>query len=163
VREPKLVVVLPTRELAFSLFQQLSAFPGEKSIAVDIERGYFAVQLVDFPQKPADLDRVIAEIRSWLAETKLARVTVESRWQVNNPSRRGVRSAVRRVLSWKFEDGPADAGPGGSPVDAGPAWLITTDSEGEEVAEPIAGGEWITRAEGRRLAAERGYDLDEDS
>jgi len=47
--------------------------------------------------------------------------------------------ALRRVLMWKFEDGPEDAPDEGDPNDVGPAWLDTY--EGDERVSP---GRWPT-------------------
>src|SRR4051794_8955402 len=111
-----------------SLFLRLSELPGEKGVAVDLERDYFAVELVEFPKKPADLERVIAAVRSWLGEVRLPMVTVESRWHLTARSASGGAEKPQRVLTWKFEDGPAAAPEEGSADDVGPAWLDTPDS-----------------------------------
>jgi len=63
-------------------------------------------------------------------------------------------SGERIRLYWKYEDGPEDA----TDEDVGPAWIEYPDGRSEKVR----GGEWITRLEARGLAAEAGYDLDED-
>ena len=60
-------------------------------------------------------------------------------------------------LYWKFEDGPEEAADD-DPNDVGPAWIDKPDGTSEKVND----GEWITRAEAKRLAAEGGYQLDED-
>jgi hypothetical protein len=60
-------------------------------------------------------------------------------------------------LSWKFEDGPEDA-EDEDPADVGPAWIERADGTTHEAN----GGEWITRAEARRLAAAESYRLMED-
>jgi hypothetical protein len=57
-------------------------------------------------------------------------------------------------LYWKLEDGPEDA-EGDDPNDVGPAWINHPDGTSESVRD----GEWITRAEAERLAAENGYEL----
>jgi hypothetical protein len=44
------------------------------------------------------------------------------------------------------------------PNDVGPAWINWPDGR-EEKAN---GGEWMTRAEARRLAAEKSYEIEED-
>jgi hypothetical protein len=136
-------------------------FPGEKGTRVDLRESYFAVELVEFPNKPADLDRVIAAVRSWLPEVGLPTVTVESRWTVRGANGGDAATTKRTVLTWKFEDGPPDAREEGSPEDMGPAWLDTEGSDGP-ISERVADGAWITRAEARRLAEERGYELSED-
>jgi hypothetical protein len=160
--EKKIVIVVPTQELAQSLFMHgLWDFPGEKGMSVDLEEGYFAAYLMNFPRNPSDLDRVIAAVRSWLAGTELPSVTIESRWRVQASRQSQAAERPRRVLTWKFEEGPADAPEEGSPDDAGPAWLEITDPEGTIIDE-VADGEWITRAEARRLAHEVGYELSED-
>jgi hypothetical protein len=161
MHEPRVVVVVPSRALALSLFLRLSELPGEKGVAVDLERDYFAVELMEFPNKPADLERVIAAVRSWLGEVRLPTVTVESRWHLTARSASGGAEKPRRVLTWKFEDGPADAPEKGSADDVGPAWLDTQTPDGV-ASEPVAGGEWITRAEARRLADENGWDFSKD-
>ncbi len=135
--------------------------PGEKGTSVDLEESYFAVELVEFPNKPAELDRLIAAVRSWLPEAGLPAVTVESRWTVRRARGGEGVNTKRPVLTWKFEDGPPDAGEEDSPEDVGPAWLDTEGPDGN-ISERIAGGAWITRAEARRLAEERGYELSED-
>jgi hypothetical protein len=156
--EPRFVVALPTPELAFSLSQRFSEIPGEQGVAIDYDEGYFAVELVEFPRKPADLDHLLELVRSWLREAGLENVTVETRWPVRRPSG---KSRARRVLTWKFEEGPADAAEG-SDRDLGPAWLDTIYEIGPTESEPIRGGEWIPRGEARRLASENGYDFSED-
>jgi hypothetical protein len=60
-------------------------------------------------------------------------------------------------LYWKFEDGPEDA-ENEDPNDVGPAWIDRADG----TSEKVNGGEWITRAEAKRLASESGYELNED-
>jgi hypothetical protein len=63
----------------------------------------------------------------------------------------------RTTLHWKYEDGPPDA-EGEDPNDVGPAWIIEPDGSERDVR----GGQWVTRAEAIRLAAEQGIDLDLD-
>jgi hypothetical protein len=63
---------------------------------------------------------------------------------------------------WKFEDGPEDAPEEGSPNDVGPAWIDTYDGDKHVSDEKIRGGEWITRAEAQRIAAENGYEFTAD-
>lgn len=76
---------------------------------------------------------------------------------------RGQRTGVaRQVLTWKLEDGPEDAGDGPSPHDVGPAWLDTYDGTVLVDSEPLADGDWISRADARRLAEDAGYDFAED-
>jgi hypothetical protein len=60
-------------------------------------------------------------------------------------------------LYWKYEDGPENEGDElvDSPNDVGPAWIDHADGTSEKVKD----GEWITRAEAERLAAENRYDL----
>jgi len=60
-------------------------------------------------------------------------------------------------LYWKWEDGPEDA-EGDDPNDVGPAWIDHADGTSEKVRD----GEWITRAEAERLAAESGFELSID-
>jgi hypothetical protein len=63
---------------------------------------------------------------------------------------------------WKCEDGPDDAGEEGDPNDVGPAWIDTYE-DGRPVSEAKVGnGEWITRAEAQKLAAENGYEFEAD-
>ena len=52
----------------------------------------------------------------------------------------------RRVLMWKYEDGPEDARDEGDPNDVGPAWIDTYDGDARISSEQVADGEWITRA-----------------
>lgn len=55
---------------------------------------------------------------------------------------------------WKWEDGPEEAD-GDDPNDVGPAWIDRPDG----ISEKVNGGEWITRSEAERLAADHGYEL----
>jgi hypothetical protein len=159
--DPKLRIVVPTRDLMLSLYRRLSRFPGEKGMAIDLNRAYFAVEVVDFPRQPTDLERVLEIVRSWLDEVGVVdAITVESRWQVRTTRS---REKERQIVSWKFEEGPEDATEEGSPEDAGPAWIDTFRGDAIVDTEPVADGAWITRAEARRLAAERGYELNKDA
>jgi len=158
-REPRITIVVPTVELAISLSSALSEIPGEQAMGAAPNLPY-NVTLHEFPRTTVDLERLLAIVRAWVAEVDLDSVTVESRWEIRRTNRLG--EAERRVLTWKIEDGPEDAPEGGSLEDVGPAWLDTFRA-GELVdSEPIAGGEWITRAEARRFAEGGGYDLSED-
>jgi hypothetical protein len=66
----------------------------------------------------------------------------------------------KHVLVWKLEDGPAHtAGSSGSPDDVGPAWIETYSSDGTVTSERVANGEWITRREAHRLAAEGEFEV----
>jgi hypothetical protein len=60
---------------------------------------------------------------------------------------------VRRVLTWKYEDGD-----GNDDADVGPAWVADADCQSEEVN----GGEWLTRGQARALAEQNGDDFFED-
>jgi len=51
--------------------------------------------------------------------------------------------ALRRVLMWKYEDGPEDAVDDGDPNDVGPAWLDTFEEDERLSSEKVADGEWI--------------------
>jgi len=66
---------------------------------------------------------------------------------------------LRRVLMWKFEDGPEDAPDEGDPNDVGPAWLDTYEGDERVSSEKVANGEWITRAEAQHVATANGYEL----
>ena len=68
----------------------------------------------------------------------------------------------KKTLYWKLEDGPEDAPEEGSPDDVGPAWLDTYDGDQHIGEEKLNGGDWITRAEAHRLAAENGWELSLD-
>jgi hypothetical protein len=158
--EPRITIVVPTSELSLSLYAAFKDIPGEKGFGRDGDR--FHVTLSEFPKTTADLERVLEIVRAWLAEVAIDSVTVESRWEVRRARRKAQGGETeRRVLTWKLEESPEDA-PDESPEDVGPAWLDTF--RGEEVvdSEQIGNGEWITRAEARRLAEEHGYDLSED-
>jgi hypothetical protein len=162
VNEPKIVIVVPTQELAASLLiHGLRDLPGQKGMAVDLDQGYFDAHLDEFPRTPSDLDRVIAAVQSWLAETELPAITIESRWRVEPPRKPQAPEKLRRVLTWKLEDGPADAPKSGSPDDVGPAWLDTPGPDGT-TSEEVADGKSITRAEARQLAEEEGNELSDD-
>ena len=65
--------------------------------------------------------------------------------------------AERRILTWKYEDGPEDAPLEGSPDDVGPAWIDTMDGEKLVSSEKANDGEWLTRAEAQQLAERNGY------
>jgi len=54
------------------------------------------------------------------------------------------------ALYWKLEDVPVGDGEAPHPEDIGPAWIYRPD--GSE--EPVLEGEWITRADAQRIAAE---------
>jgi hypothetical protein len=60
-------------------------------------------------------------------------------------------------LYWKYEDGPPDGAQHG-PGDIGPLWLEQAGGGGETLND----GQWVTRAEARRIAVERGLRLEED-
>jgi hypothetical protein len=60
-------------------------------------------------------------------------------------------------LYWKYEEGPEDA-EGKDPNDVGPVWIDRPDGSSEKAN----GGEWMTRADARKLAEENGWVLDED-
>jgi hypothetical protein len=68
----------------------------------------------------------------------------------------------RRVLIWKYEDGPEDAPDEGDPNDIGPAWIDTYDGDVRLSTESVVSGEWITRAEAHRIAESNGCELLED-
>ncbi len=70
--------------------------------------------------------------------------------------------ARRRVLTWKFEDGPEDAPGEGSPDDIGPAWIDTFDDDEHVSEEKVNGGEWISRSEAQRIASTRGCEFSAD-
>lgn len=63
---------------------------------------------------------------------------------------------------WKLEDGPEDAPDEGSPEDVGPAWIDTYENDTHVSEEKVANGEWISRAEAKRLAADNGYEFEAD-
>lgn len=62
------------------------------------------------------------------------------------------------TLYWKLEDVPVGDGEAPHPEDIGPAWIYRPDGGDEAVLD----GEWITRAEAQRIAAESGYELQLD-
>jgi hypothetical protein len=62
------------------------------------------------------------------------------------------------TLYWKYEDGPPDA-TDDTADDVGPAWIIEPDGSERD----LQGGEWITRAEAKRIASENGYELDDQA
>ena len=64
----------------------------------------------------------------------------------------------KATLYWKYEDGPPDAEED-DPNDVRPAWIIEPDGNERDVNE----GEWITRAEAKRLASDGGYELDDQA
>jgi hypothetical protein len=68
----------------------------------------------------------------------------------------------RQVLTWKYEDGPEDAPDEGDPNDVGPARVDTWEGDQHLSGEKVRDGEWITRAEAQRLAAENGYTFSAD-
>jgi hypothetical protein len=69
---------------------------------------------------------------------------------------------VKRVLVWKFEEGPEDAPDEGSPDDAGPAWIDTYEGDEHISGEKVLDGQWITRGEAERMAHENGYEFAAD-
>ncbi len=68
----------------------------------------------------------------------------------------------RQILTWKFEDGPENASEEGDPTDVGPAWIDTFEGDRHVSEEKVRDGEWITRAEARRIASENGYEFAPD-
>ena len=60
-------------------------------------------------------------------------------------------------LYWKYEDGPENA-VDKDLNDVGPIWLERPNGSGEKLKD----GEWVTRAEARKMAEDLGYELDED-
>jgi len=62
------------------------------------------------------------------------------------------------ILYWKLEDVPVGDGEAPHPDDIGPAWIYRPDG-GEEA---VLDGEWITRADAQRIAAENSYELQLD-
>ena len=69
---------------------------------------------------------------------------------------------ARKVLTWKLEDGPEDAPDEGSPDDVGPAWVSVYENNVLVSDEKAVGGQWITRAEAQRLAAENDWEFSAD-
>lgn len=62
------------------------------------------------------------------------------------------------TLYWKLEDVPRGDGEAPHSEDIGPAWIYQPDGSEEAVRD----GEWITRVEAERIAAETGYELQVD-
>lgn len=125
----------------------------------------------EYPRNPTELVRLLEAVRQWLPQVGMSQIAVESHGEVYTvnaaepfdpasvkpfPTEGRTTGQLRR-LYWKYEDGPEGAETA-NPNDVGPAWL---DSP-EGVSEPVADGEWITRAEARRLASAHGYALEED-
>jgi hypothetical protein len=162
VHQDRTVIRLPSRTLAYSLFLRLSQIRGVG------ERGYGLradalgeVTLGEFPRRPEQVKDVLDVVAAWLDEVGHPEVTVEFHWQIRQ-SENGQSRAERPVLYWKFEEGPEDALPNGSPDDMGPAWLQSRDAYGNPVSEPVADGEWISRAQAYSLAGTSGYTLSVD-
>ena len=57
---------------------------------------------------------------------------------------------------WKWEDGDGESA-------VGPAWIDTVEDGGRAHSEKAAGGDWISREEARKLAAENGWEYLEDA
>jgi hypothetical protein len=162
VDQDRTVIRLPSWTLAYSLFLRLSEIRGVG------ERGYGQhadalgeVTLGEFPRRPEQVKDVLDVVAAWLDEIGHTEVTVEFHWQVRQ-SAKGKTRASRPVLCWKYEDGPEDAPPNGSPDDMGPAWLQTQDAYGNVMSEPVADGEWISRQKAYSLAADMDYTLSVD-
>jgi hypothetical protein len=156
------VIQLPSRALAYSLFLRLSQIRGVG------ERGYGQhadglgdVSLGEYPRRPEQVKSVLDVVAAWLDEVDHPEVTVEFHWRVRQ-SESGQSRAEHPVLCWKFEEGREDAPPSGSPDDMGPAWLQTRDAHGNAMSEPVADGEWISRAQAYSLAGTMGYTLSAD-
>jgi hypothetical protein len=73
----------------------------------------------------------------------------------------------RVLLMWKYADRPEDARMPryvfhrmrGHPSDVGAAWIVAFAGDERISSEEVAEGQWITRAEARRLAEREGYEL----
>jgi hypothetical protein len=75
LEEPKLLVALPSQQLAMSLFVRLQRFPGEKGVGVELP-DHFEVALMEFPTTTEELDEVLDAVRAWLEDAELESVTV---------------------------------------------------------------------------------------
>lgn len=70
---------------------------------------------------------------------------------------RSIAMVERKVLTWKYEDGPQDAPDEGSADDVGPAWIDTYEDDERVSEEKVLDGVWINRSEAERIASENGY------
>ena len=159
---PRTEIRLETAALALSLSGRLEqlAGTGERSISSH-EDGSCAVRLYEFPRQPEQVQDILDAVAAWLDEVGHPEVFVEFRWHLQQ-SQGGATRATQPVLYWKCEDGPAEAGPRGSPEDVGPAWLQTHGARGSVTQEPVNGGEWIRRIDALSLAHAKGYTVSID-
>jgi hypothetical protein len=106
------VIEVETVELALSLqsrLEQLIPNLGERGVTVrrDAPCG---MTLGEFPRRANQVQSVLDGVAAWLDEVGHPEVTVQFHWRVSH-SPEGRSRAMQPVLYWKYEDGPADAGP----------------------------------------------------
>jgi hypothetical protein len=73
--QPKLLVRLPTAELARSLSAQLWDYPGEMGLGVS-PPDVFEVHLDEFPTTPEEVEEVLHHVQEWLDGSGLDSLTV---------------------------------------------------------------------------------------
>jgi hypothetical protein len=161
VDQPRTRVRVNTMALAISLYARLDQIPGTGHRGLSVHDGHYDVCFYEFPRRSEQTQAVLDAVGAWLDEVGHPDVTVEFRWNLTQ-SLKGKTRAEQPVLHWKYEDGPEDAGPDGSPDDVGPAWLQTQDSRGNVTSEPINDGQWIRRMEALMLAHANGYTVSLD-
>jgi hypothetical protein len=160
------------RALGLSLWMALRAFRGEQRFRSAVDPPRYTVTLYEYPNNAEEHDYLLKTVRLWLSEVGLPRLEVELRGQVYVVEP-GLVNALEvmpdwsvcessdhgdpKRLYWKFEDGPEDA-TSPDPNDVGPAWIEFADGQ----SKAVNSGEWISRAEARRLAKSEGYILEED-
>jgi hypothetical protein len=152
--EPRLTVVVPTMALLESLVRHLgSRFRGGTGVRGVEDGSQWIFCHYDVP-KTAEQEAVVrAAIDAWAKA--VGADDVEVTVQLPMPIDPG--SVTEGVLTWKVEDGPEDAPLEGSPDDVGPAWVTLYAGEEELSTEQLNDGDWLTRAEAERVAAENGY------
>jgi hypothetical protein len=152
--EPRLTVVVPTMDLMVSLARHVrSRFKGGTGFQGVEDGSRWIFRHYDVPKSAEQEAAVRAAIDDWAKAVGAPDIEVS----VQLPTPIDPRSVTAGVLTWKVEDGPEDAPPEGSPNDVGPAWVTLYAGDEELSTEQVNDGDWLTRADAERVAAEHGY------
>jgi hypothetical protein len=150
----------------------LSAFRGRQAFRSAVDPPRYTVMLYEYPNNAEELDHLLKTVQLWLSEVGLPRLEVELHGQVYDVEPRVINApkvtpdwsigeasnmGEPRRLYWKFEDGPEDAA-SPDPNDVGPAWIEFANGQ----TKAVNSGEWLSRAEARRLAKSEDLILEED-
>jgi hypothetical protein len=166
---PKALIRVPSEMHGVSLSRAVARLPGEKGLRLRAQDG-LAVVLEEYPRNGIELEILLDVVRAWLNGVDIEKVEVVANGKTyvvepgdeikskmtDEPPEQAPRQHGTR-LYWKFEDGPENAEIA-DPNDVGPAWTETPS--GDQTA--VDGGAWITRAEARRIALDKGYLFEED-